>query len=84
MAEYVAAFDAGIVGLSGTPDQIDTAARNFRAYYAKVGEANDPDYLMDHSALLYILDPDGRFAAYVSTGDDVEAIEAKLRGLIDE
>lgn len=84
MAEYLAAFDAGIVGLTGSPDQIDTAAGNFRAYYARVGEANDPDYLMDHSALLYILDPDGRFAAYVSTGDDVEAIEAKLRGFIDE
>tara|TARA_R110002167_G_scaffold333501_2_gene540600 strand:+ start:910 stop:1542 length:633 start_codon:yes stop_codon:yes gene_type:complete len=84
MAEYVAAFDASIVGLTGTPDQIDTAAGNFRAYYARAGEANDPDYLMDHSALLYILDPDGRFAAFVSTGDDVEAIVAKLRGLIDE
>lgn len=83
MAEYVAAFDAGIVGLTGAPEQIEAAAASFRAYYAKASAANDSDYLMDHSALLYILDPNGRFAAFVSTGGDVEAIVAKLHGLID-
>ena len=63
LAKYVKLFDPRIVGLTGIPSAIATAARNFRVYYAKVPGKNGAPYLMDHSSLIYLMDPQGRLAA---------------------
>ncbi len=62
LAAYVAAFDPRIIGLTGSPQQIADVAKAYHAYYAKV-DAKDggDDYLMDHSAFIYLMGPDGRF-----------------------
>lgn len=52
-------FPKGIIGLTGSPEQVDAAAKAYRAYYAKNGEG--PDYLMDHFSGAYLMDPKGRF-----------------------
>lgn len=52
-------FPRGVVGLTGTPEQVDVAAKAYRAYYAKSGEG--PDYLMNHFSGAYLMDPKGRF-----------------------
>lgn len=80
MAEYVAAFDPRIVGLTGTPEQVKAAAESFRVYYAKAMDATVPDgYLMDHSTALYFMNPDGEFEAFFSFRDDVEEIVSGVR-----
>jgi protein SCO1 len=53
------AFPKGAIGLTGSPAQVDAAAKAYRAYYAKRGEG--PDYLMDHLSSAYLMDPQGRF-----------------------
>src|SRR5258708_2337160 len=60
LAEYVTAFDARIVGLTGTPQQIAAAARSYQVFYERV-DRDDGDYLIDHSSYLYVMNPDGRF-----------------------
>ena len=63
---YVANFGANWVGLTGSADQIATAAREYRVYYAKHRTGDGPnDYTMDHSSILYLVGPDGRFVAPV-------------------
>lgn len=52
-------FPPGVVGLTGTPEQISAVAREYRAYYQKVGEGDD--YVMNHSLTVYLMGPDGRF-----------------------
>jgi protein SCO1/2 len=62
MAEYVGLFDGGIVGLTGTEQQIADIARAYRVHYAKAEIEGAPDdYMMDHSVLLYLMGPDGNF-----------------------
>ena len=48
-----------ILGLTGTPQQVDAAVKAYRAYYKKVGDG--PDYSVDHSTAIYLMDPKGRF-----------------------
>lgn len=60
LATYLGAFDERIVGLSGTAEETAAIARAFRAVYAKVPQA-DGDYLMDHTAAVYLIDRRGRF-----------------------
>lgn len=63
---YTAAFDPRIVGLSGSPAQIEAAANAYRIYYAKrvIGD----DYFMDHTSTVHVVRPDGAHAStFLST-----------------
>jgi protein SCO1 len=84
MGEYVKAFDPRIVGLTGTQDQIDAAARAYRVYVAKVPDKDAPDgYLMDHSSVVYVMRPgDGRFVATFTTETPADQMAARLKKLI--
>lgn len=62
---FVAAFHPRLVGLTGTADQIAAVTRAY-GVYAKRMETSDPEnYLMDHSAMVYLYDPDGRPVAFL-------------------
>ncbi len=52
-------FPPGVVGLTGTSQQIADTAKAYRAYYQKVGEGEG--YTMNHSLTVYLMGPDGRF-----------------------
>lgn len=62
--QFVAAFSPGIIGLTGTEEEIAAVARAYRVYYAvnRPG-ANSNDYTVDHSSILYLMDEQGRFVA---------------------
>ena len=81
MQEYVGAFGPGITGLSGTPEQIAAVAKAYRVYYAKHPTGGD-EYSMDHSSIIYVMDPRGRFAANFTHQTSPDAIAAKLRTLM--
>lgn len=79
--DYVRAFNAPITGLSGTPEQVAAAAKAYRVYYAKHPRA-DGDYEMDHSSIIYVMDPRGEFVANFTQETPPDAIAAKLRTLV--
>jgi len=82
LADYVAAFHPRLVGLTGSPEQIRKVARDYRVYYAKVG-TDDADYLVDHSAYIYLIGPDGRTLTYLKHDETPEALAAALGGFLD-
>lgn len=61
MADYVASFHPRLVGLTGTKAETDKTADLFRVYHAKVEGGAPDEYLMDHSAFIYLMGPDGAF-----------------------
>jgi protein SCO1/2 len=64
LAGYVALFDPRIVGLTGTPEQIAHIARAYRIHYRKANDGS-ADYLMEHTAVLFLMAPDGRYLAHI-------------------
>lgn len=85
LAEYTALFDSRILGLTGTSEQIGAVAKAFRVYYAKVqikGGGPD-DYLMDHSAFVYLADRRGAFAGVVPAGSTAAALAERIRTLLN-
>ncbi len=66
MREYVQAFHPRIVGLTGSPEAIAEAARAYRVYYKKAESEAYAEYLMDHSTLVYLMGPDGKFLQHFS------------------
>jgi protein SCO1 len=81
MKAYVTAFDAPILALTGTAAQVAEAARDYRVYYAKHPEPGG-DYSMDHSSIVYVMDPKGRFTASFSGEDPPSEIAQRLKSLL--
>jgi protein SCO1/2 len=82
--QYAAAFGPNITGLTGTPEEVATAAKEYRVYYAEHRTGPGPnEYSMDHSSVLYLMGPDGAFVAPVradQSGDEIAANLKKLMG----
>jgi protein SCO1/2 len=78
---YVTAFDAPILALTGTPEEVAQAAKGYRVYYAKHAEAGG-DYSMDHSSVIYVMDPEGRFTASFTHQSAPEEIAERLKKLL--
>lgn len=57
-------FPQGVIGLTGTPEQVAQAARVYRAYYEKAGEGDA--YTMNHSLTVYLMGPDGEFRSAIA------------------
>jgi protein SCO1/2 len=81
MKDYVSNFEAPITALSGTPEQVAKAAKEYRVYYAK-HPTKDGGYDMDHSSIIYVMDPSGDFVTNFTHETTPEQIAAKLRTLI--
>jgi protein SCO1/2 len=71
LREYTAAFDPSFLGLSGSLQRTRETADEFKVYYKKVPTGSS--YTMDHSALSYVFDPQGRLRLamrHEQTADD--------------
>lgn len=61
-----AAFPRGIIGLTGSLDQIAAVAKAYGVYYQK--EGSGAGYALDHSSAIYLMNPDGRFDSVIAYG----------------
>ncbi|MCB1430154.1 MAG: SCO family protein [Nitratireductor sp.] len=81
IAEYVSSFDKRIVGLTGTPEQIETIKKEYRVFSQKV-DLEGGGYTIDHTASIYLMHGDGSFAGTIAWGEDGEIALKKIRNLI--
>jgi protein SCO1/2 len=75
---YLSNFNPGIRGLTGTVDEVMAAAKTYRAYARKVPQENG-DYSMDHTAVVYLMDKQGRFVAPFNLKRSPDEAAAELR-----
>ena len=80
MHDYVSAFDPRIRGLTGTSEQIAKVAKEYGVYSKRI-PTSDGGYVMDHSAVLYMMDPNVRFVGVIPYQEDTAKAVAKLKKL---
>jgi cytochrome oxidase Cu insertion factor (SCO1/SenC/PrrC family) len=79
LAAYVKNFDPRLVGLTGTPEEIAAVAKAYKVYYAKAPNKERPDaYTMDHTSVIYVMDPKGEFVTHFTPATSVDEMAAKL------
>jgi protein SCO1 len=78
MKDYLSSFNPRVVGLTGDPAAIAAVAKEYRVYVKKVPLDNG-DYTMDHTALVYLMDKDGRFVTPFNLKRTPEDAAADLR-----
>jgi len=78
MKDYLSSFNPRLVGLTGDLAAIAAVAKEYRVYVKKV-PLDHGDYTMDHTALVYLMDKEGRFVAPFSLKRTTAAAAADLR-----
>ncbi len=78
MKDYLSSFDPHLRGLTGSPEAIAKVITEYRVYAKKV-PLKDGDYAMDHTALIYLMDRDGKFVAPFNLKRTPEEAAADLK-----
>jgi len=78
LKDYVSSFHPRVIGLTGTPAEIEAVTKAYRAYAKKV-PLEGGDYTMDHSAIVYLMDKEGRFVAPFNLKRSAEQAAADLK-----
>jgi len=58
--DYLKPFHPRVVGLTGTRAQVDAVSKAYKVYAKKTTDDGD-NYLVDHSIIMYLMSPDGKF-----------------------
>ena len=81
LREYMAAFHPSFLALTGNAEQIAQTAKDFRAFYKKVPTGSS--YTMDHTALSYLFDRQGRIRVALRHEQTADDYTADIRALLD-
>lgn len=75
LKKFVPYFHESFIGVTGEPEQINRLARQLGILYMKADDGDKDNYLVDHSAAIILLNPQGQFQAVFGVPHDVQSIQ---------
>lgn len=87
LKQYVSYFNPAFIGATGSLEQLPSLTRQLGILYVKVPQKNSKDYLVDHSASILLIDPQGQVVGIFSTPHQAKNIAERflrIQQFIDE
>lgn len=82
LALYVQSFHPRLVGLTGTPEEVQRAIQAYRVYARKVEDPKSTaGYTFDHSSIIYVMNPDGTYRTHFAHTTNVDSMADRLAKL---
>ena len=83
LSAYVQSFHPRLVGLTGTPADIDAVVKAYRVYVKKVADPkSSAGYTIDHTSLIYVMGPDGTYRTHFAHTTNADAMAERLAKLL--
>ena len=82
MKDYLSSFDPRIRGLTGSMASIEAAEKAYKVYARKVPIGTGGDYSMDHTAVVYLMDRNGRFLTALNLDQPPAAAAAEIKAAL--
>jgi protein SCO1 len=83
LSHYVGYFDDAFLGVTGEHEALRRLTRQLGVLYHHNEPNTRGDYLVDHSAGVFLLDPEGRMVGFFRAPHEANDIAARLRGIRD-
>ena len=77
--EYCAEFSKKLRGYTGNKEQVNAVAKTFRVYHSEGPKTAPDDYIVDHTVIMYLMDPEGNFCDYYGQNRKAEEIAGAIR-----
>ena len=81
LGKYTGYFSQEFLGISGAHGELNRLTQSLGVYYRRATAATGTDYAVDHSAAIFLLDPQARLHALFSAPQDAERMAQQLRSL---
>jgi protein SCO1/2 len=82
LTKYLGGFDPSIIGLVGDAQQTEAAKSAFGVFSEKANDDGKGNYLVNHTANVFLIGKDGEFEGTVAYGEDTASAEAKIKRLV--
>lgn len=79
---YVEGFDPTVIGLAGSLEETENAKKAFGVFSEKSGDVDSEFYLVDHTALTFLIDDDGSFEGTIAYEESSDTALAKIERLV--
>lgn len=79
LEKYVSYFNKAFIGVTGKAEQIAVLAGQLGASYKVNDQGKSDNYEVDHTGLMFVVNPDGEFAAILSPPHDADLIRSRLK-----
>lgn len=79
---YVEGFDPSVIGLVGSVEETEKAKAAFGVFSEKSGDVDSEFYLVDHTALTFLIDADGTFEGTIAYEEASDTALGKIERMV--
>ncbi|MEM8571957.1 MAG: SCO family protein [Pseudomonadota bacterium] len=84
VADFTDVFHPRMLGLTGSPEQVDAASKAYRTYYRAHDAEEDEFYLVDHSTYSYLVLPEYGFVEFFRRDVSAEEMAERVACFVEQ